>query len=612
MKLSDYVMRFVADAGVKHVFMLPGGGAMHLNDSLRRADGLQFVCNLHEQASAIAAEAYCRVTGNLGVAMVTTGPGGTNAVTGVACAWLDSTPCLFISGQVKRSDLIGSSGLRQLGVQEIDIVSIVKPITKYAATVMDPNDIRRHLEQALYLAKAGRPGPVWIDIPLDVQSAEIDPEALTGRVGGADESDKSDEPALSGWVSQTIALLNASERPVLLVGNGVRVAGAVDDLAHFIEILNIPVLTTCPGLDLIPDDHPLLVGRPGAVAPRGANFALQNADFLLSIGARLDMAMVGYSHRNFARAARKVVVDVDAAEIAKLDMNIAVKACCDAKAFMRRLLARTECELSETGRKGDLRQVDRSGWLTRCADWRTEYPVVTAEQRAQEDFVSTYVFADALSDAMPENETLVVGSSGAAIEIVFLCLRVKTGQRIFHNRGTGSMGLGLPQAIGACFANGGRRTILVEGDGSFQLNIQELQTVVTHNLPIKIFILDNQGFASIRLSQEKHFGGLIAADATSGLRLPDLLEVARAYGIRTERIESHEELPSKLAEVLDTPGPVLCQVAIAPDEPRMPSLASGRREDGTMASSALEDLWPFLPREEFLKNMLVAPLEDAR
>lgn len=607
MQLSDYVMRFVAGAGVRHVFMLPGGGAMHLNDALRRAEGLEFVCNLHEQASAIAAEAYCRVTGNLGVAMVTTGPGGTNALTGVACAWLDSTPCLFISGQVKRSDLIGSSGLRQLGVQEIDIVSIVRPITKYAVTVMDPAQIRRHLEEALFLAKAGRPGPVWIDIPLDVQAAEIEETTLEGWEEApsdwSDESDTSDgagKSDVSSAVRQTIALLNASERPVLLAGNGIRVAGALSQFERLIGALGIPVLTTCPGLDLIPDDHPLLVGRPGAVAPRGANFALQNADFLLSIGARLDMAMVGYSHRNFARAAKKVVVDVDPAEIAKLDMDVAVKACCNAKSFLDELLSRCSA----------LRPTERRTWLTRCADWKSLYPVVTAEHRAQTENVSTYVFTESLSAAMAEGETLIVGSSGAAIEIVFLCLRVKRNQRIFHNRGTGSMGLGLPQAIGACFANGKRRTVLVEGDGSFQLNIQELQTAVTHDLPIKIFVLNNQGFASIRLSQERHFGGLIAADASSGLKLPEIRKVAQAYGLRTECIRDHEELPAKLAQVLGEPGPVLCEVMIAPDEQRMPAVASRRREDGTMASSALEDLWPFLPRDEFRGNMLVPTLEE--
>ncbi len=315
-------MRFVAETGVRHVFMIPGGGAMHLNDSLRREEGLRFVCNLHEQASAIAAEAYCRVTGNLGVALVTTGPGGTNAVTGVACAWLDSTPCLFISGQVKRSDLATGTGLRQLGVQEIDIVSVVGPLTKYAVTVTEPTEIRYHLEKALHLARTGRPGPVWIDIPLDVQASEIAPESLEGfRAPLLPENGK----GLKEAAARTVELLSQAERPVLLAGNGIRIAMAIPEFIRVAEALGIPVLTTCPGLDLIPDSHPLLIGRPGAIAPRGANFALQNSDLLISIGARLDMALVGYSHRNFARCAKKAIVDIDPAEIAKLDMDIAVR-----------------------------------------------------------------------------------------------------------------------------------------------------------------------------------------------------------------------------------------------------------------------------------------------
>ena len=595
MKLSDYVMRFVADAGVRHVFMLPGGGAMHLNDSLRRTEGLGFVCNLHEQASAICAEAYCRVTGNLGVALVTTGPGGTNAVTGVACAWLDSTPCLFISGQVKRSDLIKDSGLRQLGVQEIDIVSIVKPITKYAVTVMDPSQIQAILEEAVYLARTGRPGPVWIDIPLDVQAAQIDETSLVGFEPPLLESFEVTES-----VKATLELLAAAERPVLLAGNGIRVAGAIEPFRELVAKLGIPILTTCPGLDLLPHNNPLLVGRPGAIASRGANFALQNSDFLLTIGARLDMAMVGYSHRNLARAAKKVVVDIDPAEIDKLDMDIAVKATADAGSFIGEMLRQIQ------GRS----QPVRTAWVERCRDWKAKYPLVTSTHRAQSDYVSTYAFTEAISRLMDEGDTVIVGSSGAAIELVFLCLEVKEGQRIFHNRGTGSMGLGLPQAIGACFANGLQKTVLIEGDGSFQLNLQELQTVATHRLPIKMFILNNQGFASIRLSQERHFGGLIGADASSGLDLPDLKRIAEVYGIKTAQIRNHAEMAKELPCLLEGDEPLLCEIMISPQEPREPSIASRQRKDGGMASSPLEDLWPFLPRDEFLENMIIPPLED--
>jgi acetolactate synthase-1/2/3 large subunit len=345
----------------------------------------------------------------------------------------------------------------------------------------------------------------------------------------------------------------------------------------------------------------LFVGRPGSIAPRGANFALQNSDLLISIGARLDMALVGYSHRNLARCAKKVIVDIDPAEIAKLDMEIDVKVPFDAKPFLLELAAATANHAPSSR---------WSPWLQRCRDWKERYPAVTEEHRNQPDRVSTYAFTETLSEALAEDETLIVGSSGAAIELVFLCLKVKPGQRIFHNRGTGAMGLGLPQAIGACFANGYRRTVLVEGDGSLQLNIQELQTVVTHWLPIKVFVLNNEGYASIRLSQTRHFGGLIGADASSGLQLPDIRKVAEAYGIPTVQIRNHRDMGRQIADVLALSGPVVCEVLVTPDEVRAPSLASRQREDGSMSSSPLEDLWPFLPREEFLSNMIVPPLED--
>ncbi|MDF2775711.1 MAG: hypothetical protein K0S86_5212, partial [Geminicoccaceae bacterium] len=340
MKLSDYVMRVVADEGVGHVFMLPGGGAMHLNDSLGRCPGVEYICNLHEQASAIAAEAYARVTNNLGVAMVTTGPGSTNAITGVAGAWLDSTPCLFLSGQVKRADLKGDSGLRMLGVQEIDSVALVKPITKYAVTITDPTTVRYHLEKAIYLARQARRGPVWLDFPLDVQAAQIEPDELRGFDPVAEGLEPPPVPELDASVDRLVALLRDSERPVLLVGNGVRLAGAADRFVTLAERLGIPVLTTWLGLDLIGDDHPLHFGRPGGIAPRGANFTLQNADCLVIIGARLDMALTAYAHERLARGATKVMVDIDPAEIAKMKTTIHLPIVADAAAVIDRMLER--------------------------------------------------------------------------------------------------------------------------------------------------------------------------------------------------------------------------------------------------------------------------------
>jgi len=594
-KLSDYVMQFVAGCGVEHVFMLSGGGAMHLNDSLGRS-GIKYVCNLHEQAVAIAAEAYSRVTNRLSAALVTTGPGGTNTVTGVAGAWLDSTPVLFISGQVKRADLKRDSGVRILGVQEIDIVTIVDSITKYAVTIEEPQSIRFHLEKALYLALSGRRGPVWIDIPLDVQASQIDPSTLEGFTPPPQAVVPA---AVSGGVAKLVEMLRSATRPVLLAGNGIRSSGAQDIFLRVAERLHIPVLTTWLGLDLIPDDHPLCFGRPGSLAPRGANFTLQNCDLLIVVGSRLDMAMTAYAHDRLARGAKKVMVDIDEAEIRKMKTPIHLPVVADAGVFLREL---------------DLQsgQVDTSrwtAWIERCREWKRRYPLVQTEHREMSDALSMYHFSDVLSDELGEGDVIVPGSSGFAIEIFLLCLRIKRGQRCFHNRGTGSMGLGLPASIGAAVASG-RRTICVDGDGGFQMNIQELATAQRLGLPIKMFVINNDGYASIRASQAGYFKLLVGADRTSGVTLPEMSEVARAYGLPYVRIADKVNLNQSVRAVLSGPGPTVCEVMVARNEERVPRASSFIRQDGSMGSKPLEDLFPFLPREEFLANMIVEPLED--
>ena len=598
-KLSDYVIRFIADQGVKHVFMVAGGGAMHLNDSLGKCQDIEYVCNLHEQASAIAAEAYARVTNNLGVALVTAGPGGTNAITGLAGAWLDSTPCLFISGQVKRADIVGERGLRQLGVQEINIVSIVKSITKYAVTVMEPESIRYHLEKAVYLAKRGRPGPVWIDIPLDVQAAMIEEESLPG-FDPAKEGEESAAPDLGSKIRQLISLLNNAERPIILVGNGTRIAGAAKDFLNLVDLLNIPVLTTRLGVDLIPADHPLSMGMPGSIAPRSANFALQNSDFLLILGARLDMALIAYAPEKLARGAKKVMVNIDPAEMKKLGAVLDVAVAADARLFIR--------GIQENARA--IAPRDRSDWLGRCREWKEKYPFVLPEHRVSTGRVSMYAFSEILSEELSEDCIILPGNAGNASELFLTAFKAKRGQRILHNKGTGAMGFCQPAAIGACLASGGRPTICVDGDGGFQMNIQELETVRRLGLPIKFFVMNNAGYASIRASQRNYFGRLTGADATSGMTLPDIVAVAKAYGLAAVRIESAENLREQVRQVLTMPGPVVCDVLIIPDEPRAPRIASRQRKDGSMVSTPLEDMAPFLDRQEFLANMLVPPLKE--
>lgn len=598
MKLSDYVMAFVAEQGVKHVFFLPGGGAMHLNDSLGRCPGLEPVSMLHEQAAAVAAEAYARVTNHLGVAMVTSGPGGTNAVTGVAAAWLDSTPCLFLSGQVKRPDLRHSPQLRQLGVQEIDIVSIVKPITKYAVTILEPDTIRFHLEQAVYLARSGRPGPVWIDIPLDVQAAIIEEHRLEGFQ--PPESLGPTSEMIQELAAKTIALLNQAERPVILAGNGIRLAGGAALFETLVDALGVPVLTTRLGVDLITANHPMCFGMPGGIASRAANFTLQNSDFLLTLGARLDMQMLAYSPERFARAARKVMVNIDAEEIHKLGEIIDLGIAADAAVFLRELLVQRDAINSR----------DRTAWIERCRHWRTRYPFVQPDQSRQGPGISMYAFSDDLTQQLGEGDVVLPGSSGFAAEIFLTAFKSKPGQRIFHNKGTGAMGLAQPAAIGACLASGGKRTICVDGDGGFAMNIQELETVRRLGLPIKFFVINNNGYASIRASQSNYFNLLVGADDTSGLSLPDWVKVAHAFGLPARRVSSPEKLPEDIKATLNLPGPAICEIVVIPDEPRIPRVASVVRTDGSMASRPLEDLFPFLDREELRENMLIPIIDN--
>ena len=600
-KLSDWVFQFVAGQGVKHVFEVTGGGAMHLNDSLGQCKDIEYVCTLHEQAAAMAAESYAKVANDLGVCLVTTGPGGTNALTGVAGAWLDSTPMLVISGQVKRADLKGTTGVRQMGVQEVDIVAMATPVTKYAVTVTDPADIRYHMERAVHLARAGRPGPVWIDLPLDVQGAMIDESSLRAFTPPAEEiAGLASAPELAAAVRKTIELLNAAERPVVLIGNGVRLGNARAEMRALIEKLGLPVLTTWPAHDLVPDDHPLMIGRPGPVAPRGANFALQNSDWMLALGARLDLVVTGYSPQNFARAARKIHVDIDAAELRKMGDTIDVPVCADVRAFIAEMTRQLDA----------VKPRDSIAWNTRCSEWTTKYPVILPEYRGLSTGVSTYVLAEAISASSAPDDVIVSGSSGAGIEIFCLAARLKEGQRLFLTTALGAMGNGLPGVIGACVAHGKRRTITVDGDGGLQLNIQELETIRRLNLPVKVFVLNNDGYASIRTSQSRYFGRLAGADATSGVTLPPLQGVVEAYGLPYARIDHDRDLAGQVSELLEAPGPVVVEVITPREEPRAPSLSSLRRPDGTMVSKPLEDLWPFLPRDEFNANMIIPPLPE--
>lgn len=595
MRVADYIMNRLVGLGIGQVFFLPGGGAMHMNDALGVHPDLEPIVCLHEQACGIAAEAAGKLLAGPSACLVTSGPGATNVVTATLGAWLDSTPVFFISGQVKTADLKAGTALRMLGVQEADIVSIVQSITKMAVTLTNPADVGIVFDQLERAALSGRRGPVWLDVPLDVQAMTIDPDKLARLP--AEAAEEHSMPAdLDAKVHEVIQLLKHAQRPVLVVGNGVRGAQATEALMHFAERAGIPVLTTWLGMDQIAEDHPLYAGRPGSIAPRWANFALQNADFLLSIGARLDMALTAYAHENFARGATKVMVDIDAAEIKKMRMAIAVPVVADAREFLNCMHRQLDA---------DNPIPSFAPWLERIKTWKQTYPLIQPEHQKTDGALSLYRFTDVLSDLLQEGDIIATGSAGFSVELFLLALKLKKGQRCFHNRGTGSMGFGLPAAIGACLAGKRQRTICVEGDGGLQMNAQELATLGSLKLPVHCFVINNAGYASIRASQQNYFKRQFGADAHSGLVLPDLKKLADAYGVPYQRVENGADLTAQLARALATDGPLLCEVMVMPEEPRIPRVASKALADGKMVSSPLEDLFPFLDRAELERNMLI-------
>ncbi|HLP98584.1 MAG TPA: thiamine pyrophosphate-binding protein [Sideroxyarcus sp.] len=593
-RVADFIADFIAGLGVEHVFLLPGGGAMYLMDAVDKHPDIEAVACLHEQAAAISAEAYARINENIGVAMVTTGPGATNAITAVSGAWIESVPLMIISGQVKRADMLRGSPLRQKGVQEVDIVRIVESITKYAVTVERPEDIRIVMERAAHAARSGRAGPVWIDVPLDVQGAPVDPATLPHWQGDGAVTTTHD---FSGEIERLQALLAQAERPLLLAGHGVRLAGAAPLFCELAEKLGIPVVTTWNALDLLPYDHPQLVGRPGVVALRAPNFAVQNCDLLISIGSRLDNIITAYNPRGFARGAKKILIDVDCNEIDKLDMDITLAITSDAKAFLSAWL--------NTKPQPDPAWTP---WQERCTDWKRRYPVNDGAAFPASGPISHYHLMDALSDAIPENTIVSTGSSGLAVEAFYTIFRNKPGQRVFLTSGLGAMGYGLPAAIGACFAGGCKPMVAIESDGSLQLNIQELATMRAFDLPICLIIMNNNGYASIRNTQRNYFNGrFVGTGPEAGLLLPDLEKVAATYDLPFLRISDAAELHGKLQQAMNQPRPLLVDVRLIANEALAPKVAALPQPDGSMLSMPLEDMSPLLPLE-VLRGEMVAGL----
>lgn len=599
-KLSDWVADTLAAHGLRHAFMVTGGGAMHLNHSLGTHPQIGCVFNHHEQACAMAAEAYYRLTNRLSVVNVTSGPGGTNAITGVYGAYVDSIGMLVLSGQVKTETTVRSTGLRlrQYGDQELDIEELVRPITKYCHMVTDPKSIRYHLEKALHLAVNGRPGPCWLDIPLDVQAARIDPDDLYGfdpaELAGS-RSAKDLEPI----AREVLSRLAQATRPVILAGGGVRLSGAHAGFLRLVERLGVPVVTGWNAHDVIWDDHPLYSGRPGTIGDRAGNFVVQNADFLLVLGSRLNIRQVSYNWGSFARDAYKVWVDVDETELKKPSVTPDLPVVADLADFIPALR-----DLPYPGPTAVQQE-----WLGWCKDRQARFPVVLPEYWRNPK-INPYCFVQALFRQLGEGETVVTGN-GSACVVGFQAAHIKPGQRLWTNSGCATMGYDLPAAIGVATAKPDKRVICLAGDGSIMMNLQELQTIIGYALPIKIFILNNNGYVSIFQTHRNFFNGVeVGGGPKSQVTFPDFARVSEAFGFPFVRCARHEDMAEAIASTLAVRGPAICELMVDENVVFAPKLGSRQHPDGRITSPPLEDLSPFLSREELRANMLIATIDD--
>ena len=600
MKLSDWIAQFCVCQGIRHVFMVTGGGAMHLNHSFGTHPELTSIFNHHEQACAMGAEAYYRLNNELAIVNVTSGPGGTNAITGVYGAYVDSIGMVVISGQVKFETTVRSTGipLRQYGDQELDIERLVQPITKYCVMVTDPSTIRYHLEKAFYLATSGRPGPVWLDIPLDVQNAKINPDELTSF-----DPNELDEPwratNLDAAATEIFYRLQEAKRPVVLAGGGVRLSGKHEDFIHLIEKLGVPVVSGWNAHDVIWDSHPLYCGRPGTIGDRAGNFTVQNSDLLLILGSRLNIRQVSYNWSSFAREAFKIWVDIDPLEFQKPSVHPNLPIHANLSDLLPVLVRATYGGPTHSHHE----------WLAWCRERVTRYPTVLNEYWSQSE-INPYCFMQSLFESLDEGQIIVTGN-GSACVISFQAATVKRGQRLWTNSGCASMGYDLPAAIGVAMAASGKKIICLAGDGSVMMNLQELQTIVGYNLPIKIFVLNNNGYSSIFQTHRNFFNGIeVGAGPKSGVSFPNFEKLARGFGIEYMNCISHHDMPLTIAAAILSDKPIICEVFLDSDQSFAPKLSAKQHSDGRITSPPLEDLFPFLSREELLNNLLVRPVDD--
>ena len=575
MNVSDYIIEYFAKKGIKHVFLVSGGGCMHLVDAIGKNKEVEYVCNHHEQACAMATEGYARMSDGVGACIVTTGPGGTNAITGLMGCWTDSIPTVFISGQVSTNQTLSATGLnvRQIGDQEADIISIVKPLTKYAVMVTDPNMIKLHLDEAFHEATTGRKGPVWLDIPLNVQNAKINPQSLISI---------SKEPHLpkptSAQIKKVVDKIKQASKPLLIVGNGVRLSGCIPEMKKFLELSKMPTVTGINGNDLLNEDYEHYCGRFGILGQPAGNHIIQKSDLIICVGSRLTIKQTGYNHKDFGRNAYKIYVDIDADELKKENLHPDMSICSDATEFFKRIINKNISNLN----------IDQ--WQNECKEIFNKQRLVLDKHVKNKNFVSNYVLIDKLSD-LNNGKIPIITSDGSANVVTMHALRLKGQQRLFTNTGCASMGYGLPAAIGACFANNKDPVICIEGDGSLQMNIQELQTLVHHKLPVKLIVMNNNGYLSIKMTQESYLGGrLVASTPSSGVSFPDLKKLSHAYGLKYFKISNNSDIENILKDVLSCEEPLLCEALSDPDEIHEPKVVGKPQPDGTIVPGLLDDM----------------------
>jgi acetolactate synthase-1/2/3 large subunit len=596
-RVSDVIIDFIYGLGVDTIFTVTGGGAMFLNDAVASHPQMKAICNHHEQACAMGAVGYAKLRNGYASAILTTGCGATNAITGLLDAWQDNVQCFFVSGQVKRKETTYNATvpLRQFGVQEADIVSVVKSLTKYAVMINDPQDILFELEKAAFLAKSGRPGPVWVDVPLDVQGAIVDMELLRHFIPEANELVK---PAPSAnAIDDLRKKLITAKRPIIIAGNGIRLGGAVELFRQFVENTKIPVGVSYLGADLLPSLHPQYVGRLGIKGDRAGNFAVMNADLVISIGCHLSVALTGFEYDLFAREAYLVVVDIDPNEHLKNTVKIDQFIHSDVVEFFSAF--------------NSIQSIDVwHAWGEICRKWRDQWPVCLPRYENEKEGINKYSFIEKLKNHL-KSDSVVVSDAGSSYYVTSQALKIRDQQRYVTSGAQADMGFTLPAAIGVSVATDGGEVVGITGDGSFQMNIQELQTLVHHQLPVKLVVWNNNGYLSIRATQLKFFSGReIGTDPASGVSFPSTEKIATAYGIAFLRVSEQALLDDALSKMMTASGPMILEVMCPQNQEIIPTASSKKLPDGRMVSKPLEDMYPFLDRVEFLANMIVKPLDE--